>query len=165
LLREPGEQYRRAFGGLLAGYAQLRPDAGWALTVAILGDPKRPFPQRNAALATVRFFYRAQPVALRGHALRAVAVLLPHADMADLAVEELRQWREWDLTADVLALYGAKSHDAPIVRRTIIRYALCCPRPEAKQFIDRLRQTDPALVREVEDMLQLENVPAPPPGR
>jgi hypothetical protein len=160
LMRQPDEHFRSAFGGLLAGYAQLRPAEGWALTLALLGDPKRPFPERNAALATVRFFYRSQPGAMRGHVLKALAVLLPQGDMADLAVEDLRHWQEWDLTADVLAQYGKKSHEAPMVRRAIVRYALCCPRPEARSFVNRLRQADPGLVRDVEEALQFERTPA-----
>ena len=60
----------------------------------------------------------------------------------------------WDLTAKVLAQYGRPTHDTPIVRRTIIRYALCCPQPEARQFIANLRRLDPELVRELEEGLE-----------
>ncbi len=156
LLRQPEERWQRALGGLLAGYTQLRPDDGWRLMLTILGDAQRPFPQRYAALGAVRFFYRSQPTALRGHVLRALAVLLPQGDIVDAVTEDLRHWQEWGLTEQVLAQYGRPGHDAPLVRRAIVRYALCCPRPEARRFVDRLRQQDAALVRDVEESLQLE---------
>ena len=77
-------------------------------------------------------------------------------DIADLAVEDLRQWQAWDLTPQVLGEFGKPTHAAPIVRRTIVRYALCCPKPEATRFVADLRQRDPELVREIEDSLQFE---------
>lgn len=159
LLRQSDDRPGRAFGGLLAGYTQLRPDDGWRMILALLADPRQPFARRLAALGTVRFFYRSQPAA-RPRALQAVATLLPQGDLADLAVEDLRQWQEWGLTADVLGQYGKKTHDAPMVRRAIVRYALSCPLPEAKLFVERLRCTDRQLVQDVEESLQFEK-PAP----
>jgi len=55
-----------------------------------------------------------------------------------------------------VAQYGKPSHDAPIIRRCILRYALCAPRPEAKRLVDQVRMRDPDLVRELEEGLQLE---------
>jgi hypothetical protein len=164
LLRQPDDRLRRAYGGLLAGYSQLCPDDGWRLTLAILGDPKRPFPERYAAYGTVRFFHRSQPAASRPRVLQALGAVLQQADMADLAVEDLRRWQLWDLTAEVTALSGAKSHQAPIVHRAIVRYALCCPQPEARRFLDGLRQTEPDLVRDVEESLRYEQAPPPAAG-
>ena len=86
--------------------------------------------------------------------LKGLALAVPQGDVADLAVEDLRRWKIWDLTAKVLAQYGKATHDTPIVRRTIIRYALCCPQAEARQFIDNLRRLDPGLVRELEEGLE-----------
>ena len=85
--------------------------------------------------------------------------------MADLAVEDLRQWREWGLTAEVLAQYGKPTHAAPMVRRAIVRYVLTCPRPEARQFSEQLRRTDPQLLREVEESLEFEKEIPRPAGR
>ena len=155
MLHEPDERSSRAFGGLLAGYTQLRPDDGWRLIFQVLPDSRQPFSRRLAALGAVRFFYRSQS-AVRPRAIQAVTALLPQGDMADLAVEDLRQWQEWGLTAEVLAQYGKPSHAAPMVRRAIVRYALACPRPEAHQFVELLRHTDPQLVREVAESLEFE---------
>ena len=44
--------------------------------------------------------------------------------LADQAIEDLRRWGYWDLTTDVLAQYSKPTHAAPIVRRSIVRYAL-----------------------------------------
>jgi hypothetical protein len=153
----------RAFGGLLAGYIQLRPEDGWQLLGKTLGNSKEAFDRRIAALSTLRFLYRTHPSA-RPRAVDTLAALVPQGDLSDLAVEDLRQWGEWSLTTNVLAQYGKKSHAAPMVRRAIVRYALCCPRPEAKQFVEQLRRTDRQLVQDVEESLEFEKV-TPAPGR
>jgi hypothetical protein len=155
LLRQPDERSGRALGGLLAGYTQLRPDDGWRMLLGVLADPQQPFPRRLAALGTVRFFYRSQPES-RPRALHAVATLLPQGDLCDLAVEDLRHWREWGLTAKVLSQFDKRTHAAPMVRRAIIRYTLTCPRPDAVQFVERLRRDDPQLLHDVEESLEFE---------
>jgi hypothetical protein len=160
LLNDGGERLRPAIGGILAGLIQLEPKTGWAQTRAILGDPKRPFPQRLAAIGALRFFHAAHPEATRADVLQGLAAILAQNDLGDLAIEDLRRWQWWDLTADVLGLFGRPSHSAPLMKRAIVRYALCCPKSEAKQFIDRLRSTDAEMVKDVEEGLKLEQIPA-----
>jgi hypothetical protein len=158
LLREmilrPAERTVGALDGLLSGYIQRRPREGWDLVVALAGDSKRPFTQRFAAARTLRFFHSWKPAETRAQVLRGLEAMLPDGEVADLAVEDLRRWKVWDLTGKVLALYGRPTHDTPIVRRTVVRYALCCPLPEARRFIDDLRRRDPGLVRDLEEALE-----------
>jgi hypothetical protein len=56
----------------------------------------------------------------------------------------------------VLGLFAKKTHEAPIVRRSIVRYALLCPKPVATTFIADRRKQDADLVSDVEEGLQLE---------
>lgn len=156
LIRQLPGKTRLALGGLLGGYIQLRPRAGWELAWGVLGDAGRPFPDRYAVLGMLRFLHNWKPDASRQDVLRGLELMLPQGDVADLAVEDLRRWQIWDLTAQVLAQYGKKSHDAPIVRRAILRYALACPRPEAAGFVAGVRRSEPELVQEVEESLQFE---------
>jgi hypothetical protein len=159
MLQSPDERTLPALDGVLAGYLQLRPREGWEQALATLRDEKKPFQVRFAVLRTLRFQYGWRPKETRADVLKGLAALVPQGDIADLAVEDLRRWQLWDLTADVLAQYGKKSHDAPLMRRTLVRYALCCPRPEAAEFVKKLRQSDPALVQEVEESLRADQTP------
>jgi hypothetical protein len=156
LLQNPGERTTSALDGILGGYIQLRPQEGWALALALLRDEKKPFVVRYAVVRALRFYHGWKPEETRDQVLRLLAAALPEGDLADLAVEDLRRWRSWDLTKDVVALYGRPTHRAPILRRAILRYALCCPRPEATAFVAERRREDPGLVKEVEDALQFE---------
>jgi len=149
------ERTSGAFGGLLAGYILLAPKDGWAFTAGLLGDAKQSYSVRLSAISTVRFFQAARGNDCKPDVLKCCAALLPHGDLADQAVEDLRRWGYWDLTADILAQYAKATHSAPIVRRGIVRYALCAPTDDAKRFVAAVRQTDPKLVAGVEELLEL----------
>lgn len=156
MVQNPDERAAKALGGILGGYIQLRPREGWELTERILRDATTPFPERLSVLGMVRFYHGWKPEEYRREIVRCLGWLLPQGDMADLAIEDLRRWQIWDLTDDVLSFYGKDSHKAPIMKRTIIRYALSCPRPEAARFIREQRQADPGLVRDVEESLMFD---------
>jgi hypothetical protein len=156
LIVNPSDNSRDALSGLLSGYICLCPREGWELAWTLLSDPHQPFAKRSAVLGTLRFFHGWQPVESRSAVLRGLSELVAQADIADLAIEDLRRWQLWELTDEVLAQFGKQSHAAPIMRRAIVRYALCCPKSGAKAFIAAHRTTDVALVADVEESLQFE---------
>ena len=93
----------------------------------------------------------------------AVALLLEQSDIADLAIEDLRKWGCWGMTDAILDLYDKKSHDVPIIRRAILRYALSCPKQgtKADAFVKAERKRDKEYVEDVEELLKLETEPPP----
>jgi hypothetical protein len=156
LLDKPTAKTARALDGILCGYIQLRPREGWQLALAVLRDGRKPFADRYAVLRTLRFYHGYQPAQTRREVLTGLATILDQGDIADMAVEDLRRWQQWELTAKVLAQYAKKSHAAPILRRAIVRYALCCPRIEAARFVTGVRKQDPELVADVKEALEFE---------
>jgi hypothetical protein len=155
LLDSKEERYQSAADGLLAGYLQVKPKEGWSLAQGILGDGRKSLPLRLAVLRTMRFYHGSQPKESKPHILRAMKTLLVQGDLADLAVEDLRRWQVWDLTPDVLKLYGQKGYDAPLMKRAILRYALCCKtNKDAGDFVKQRRAAEADLVQEVEESLQ-----------
>ncbi len=70
--------------------------------------------------------------------------------MADLAVEELRKRRAWEFTDRVLDLFSRESHNNPITRRPILRFALCSPAGRAMDFVQRQRRDDPGTINDLE---------------
>jgi hypothetical protein len=158
LLDRPTDRVGKAYDGILGGYIQLQPRAGWDLAVAILADGRKPFPDRFAVLRTLRFEHAWKPQETRRDVLRGLVVMLDQGDIADMAIEDLRRWQMWDLTDAVLAQFGKRSHSAPILRRAIVRYALSCPRPEAARFVAQLRRQDADLVADVQESLEFEKV-------
>jgi hypothetical protein len=156
LIERPTPELRKALDGLFCGYITLRPRQGWDAALALAADPKQDFPSRFAVLRACRFQYNWKPKESRPELLRIYKAVLADPEMADLAIDDLRRWQIWDFTTDILALFDKKSHDAPITKRTIARYALCSPQAEAKDFVQRLRQIDRELVNDLEETLMFE---------
>ena len=77
-------------------------------------------------------------------------------DIADVAIQDLRRWKRWEYTKQIVACYDKKSHQSPIVKNGIVRYALVCPLPEARTLLERVRRQDPELVRDLEEQLLLD---------
>lgn len=150
------EEDLRALDGLLAGYICLRPKEGWKLTHDTLADRRAGFIKRFSALRTVRFYQGYKPAETKAQMLQGYQAIIPDGEMADMAIEDLRRWKHWDLTPLILAQYAKESHNVPIVRRSIVRYALCSPQPEAREFVDRIQARDGELVAEIRESLEFE---------
>jgi len=159
LLADTQNQASAGLDGMLAGYIMLQPKEGWTYLKELLQDPKKEFMVRYAGLRAVRFLWNSRPDIIPPKDLESgVTALLDQSDIADLAIEDLRLHQCWDVADHVMSLAGKKSHDIPIVRRYIVRYALSCPKPEAATFIQGVRKKDPEMVKDIEEFLKLENV-------
>jgi hypothetical protein len=150
------ERTAGALGGVLGGLIEIRPETGWKRAIEILEDAKRPYPDKLAVLGTLRFFQAYRPADYRKPVLAGMAAVVTQGDMADMAIEDLRRWKWWDLTNEVLAQFGKPTHAAPLVKNAILRYALCCPEPAAAAFVKEARASNPGWVREIEDSLAFE---------
>jgi hypothetical protein len=155
-LKDDGERTINAYDGYLGGYIHLRPREGWEAALAVLRDGRKPLPMRLAAVRTVRMYHGWRPKENHDEVLKCLSAMVAQGELADVAIEDLRRWKMWDLTADVLALYGRKGFDAPIMQRAILRYGLSCDDEAAKKFVAERRRTEPDLVKEVEESLQFE---------
>jgi len=154
LLDRFDDRSRPAYGGLLAGYIVLAPEAGWQFAKSLIGDSTRPFLQRYAVFGAIRFLQGWRGDSDRNQAQRVYEVGIRSSDLADMAVEDLRRWQWWGLTPQILALATAKSHEGPIWRRAVLRYALSCPDSAAAKFVASERQRDPEFVKEMSESLQ-----------
>src|SRR5262249_36415374 len=82
-------------------------------------------------------------------------ILLTQQDMADFLIEDLRRGRHWNLTEQVLALWG-NDKMPPVVRRAIVRFAVQNPTPRAAAFVEQVRRLNPDLVADIEEGLKEE---------
>jgi hypothetical protein len=163
MLKDAGPRAQAAYDGLLAGYLRLRPLEGWELTLATLGDGAKPLPVRLAALRTLRFYHGSQPEESRTNVLRGMRAVLRQGELADVAMDDLRRWGMWELTDEVLGVYGKKGADGPLMRRAVVRYALTCrdaaPAPHrerAAAFVAERQRQDPDQVKDVQEELDAE---------
>jgi hypothetical protein len=165
LLEDPEKPATSGVDGILAGYVMLKPEEGWKYVSDILKDPKKDFMLRYAALRAARFFRDSRPdVVANKDVVAATALLLEQGDIADLAVEDLRKWHQWDMADKVLALKGTPAFEQAIVRRSVLRYALSCEDKvaSAKAYVDEQRKKDAQAVSDAEELLKLEQTPPAP---
>jgi hypothetical protein len=157
MLDDPQKRVSTGVDGVLAGYTMLQPKAGWDYIGGILKDPAKEFMLRYAALRAARFFWDSRPDVVNQEKLVAgVCQLLDQSDIADLAIEDLRKWNRWEVSDRILELQNKKSHDIPIIRRAILRFALSCPDKKATVFVEQCRKRDPEMVKDTEELLKLE---------
>jgi hypothetical protein len=168
MLDDPKKRFSTGMDGMLAGYVMLDPKAGWKYIRSLLSDSKQEFLIRYAALRTARFFweFRKDVIPIE-EIIPAMELLLSQGDIADLPIDDLRRWGCWDLTDKVLSLYSEKSHSIPIVKRSIVRFALSAQyahpdNAKAAAFLKERRAEDPDRIKEIEQLLELERTPPKP---
>lgn len=168
LLDDPKRSYTSGLDGVVAGYVMLDPKAGWEYLLGIIGDEKKDFSVRYAGLRTIRFFWESRPdIIPNKQVLEAMKVLVAQSDLSDLPIEDLRKWKQWGMTNDVLHWAGQESHNTiPIVNRAILKFALAASQDDPKQaaakaFVDAARAKEPKKVEFLESLLKDEVKPAP----
>jgi hypothetical protein len=171
MIQDPAKQKSSGIDGMLAGYLMLLNKEGHAkegldFLRSQLADAKHDFLVRYAALRTARWFWGSRPdVFSKKDLAESVALLLHQPDMADFAVEDLGKWGRWEMTDRVLDLLNKESHNAPVIHRAILRFALRCPEKRAQKFVDEERVRDREAVSDLEELLRLEQPAAPVPAK
>lgn len=146
------EKKSRNLGGILAGYALIKPTNGWATISKIITNPKMPFDQRWSALGTIRYFQSTDSNKHKSQIISIYAKLIGQPDFIDAAVEDLRRWQWWDCTETILKQYDAKK--AMIVKQAILRYAISCKSETSTALIEKIRKTEPDSVRRAEEAIR-----------
>jgi hypothetical protein len=163
MLDDPEKRAGSGVDGLLVAYTMLDKAKGYSYLRALLGNAKEEFTVRYSGLKAVNFLWEVRPDLVKKKDLLAgLGLLLEQPDIADFAIEDLRKWKVWEMADKVLALTEGKyrkSHDAQVIRRSILRYALSCPKKikKAAAYVEAERKRDKEYVEEVEDLLKLEN--------
>lgn len=168
MINDPERRKGSGVHGFMMAYTMLEPVKGWKFINDVVPDKKHGFVFRFAGLQTIRFLYEIRPdiinkdeTAAKKEIIKGVVGILDVADLADFAIEDLRKWHRWDTCSQVLGLFGKKTHDTPIIRKAILRYALMCPDPPAKAFVKTQEARDREWVEETRELLELERTPAP----
>lgn len=158
LLDDPNRVYSSGLDGMIAGYVLLDSKAGWEYLLDLIRNEKNEFPIRYAGLKVLRFFWEYRPdVVSHQQVLEGMKALLAQSDLADLPIEDLRKWEQWQLTSTIIEQGKKPSHaQIPIVKRAVLRFALSAPQDnaDAAAYVAEMRKTDPDRVKLIEEMLQ-----------
>lgn len=158
LLNDPNNNLISGIDGILAGYILVDQPAGWKYTKGLIASTNNDFNKRYAALRTLRFLWETHV----GHVpesdlLGAMEQFLAQGDIADLAIEDLRKWKQWKFTKAILDLAKRESHVSSIVQRAVLRYMLSVPNDaDAKAYVENVRKTHPDKIEDAQEILKLE---------
>lgn len=158
LIDDPDKAFSSGLDGLMAGYILLKPNEGWAHLTTIVGDDKKDFTTRYAALKVLRFFWEYRPDVLKkADLLAAMKTLVGQPEIADLPIEDLRKWGAWEQTGFILQEAVKPSHNKQIVKRAALRFALSAAEegknPAAAAYVANARKDDPERVKFMQEML------------
>jgi hypothetical protein len=150
--------------GLIAGYCLLEPEKGLAMVLDFLSNPEVDFNVRYAALRiTTQFLIKDFPVSetKKQSIFDRLGAIVDNGEMGDLAIDELRKAEVWEYAKRVFAAHDSSNPDIKdnnFIKRAAIRYALKCPTPEAKAFVEHLRKTAPGRLNIEEENLRWEEI-------
>jgi hypothetical protein len=161
MLDDPKLRMGTGIDGLMAGYVMLQPKESYSYLQEVLKSEREEFHTRYAALRTLRFFWDYRnDILSKDQIMKGMTLVLEMGDLADFAIDDLRNWKAWQMTNQILDLFTKDSHKHAVVKRAIMRFALCSPTDRAKDFVKEQRKRDPQWVRDTEEMLLIET-PAP----
>ncbi len=161
MIEDPEKRKGSGIDGMLAASIMLQPKEGWLFLLDKLKDTRQEFMFRYACLRTLRFLWDQRPdLVSKKEIVYGLSQVLQQPDMADFAIEDLRRWQRWEMTDPVVALFEVKSHQIPVVKRSILRFALVSPSARATEFVQSQRKRDAEWVKDTEELLKLED-PAP----
>ncbi|MSQ93574.1 MAG: hypothetical protein EXR98_03350 [Gemmataceae bacterium] len=166
MINDPEKRRGSGLFGLMAAYTMLEPQKGWSYLKDLAQDKEKPFLVRYSGLQTMRFLRESRAelinvkdlAAGKSEIVKGIAGIMKVPDMADFAIEDLRKWKQWSYCDQILGLFGQKDFNTPIIRKSILRYALQCDSATAKAFVKEQRDRDKEWVDETRELLELEPV-------
>lgn len=168
LLDAPESKFTSGLDGMLMGYVLLDKKAGYEYLLKLVSDPNKEFLVKHSGLKTLRFFWEYRPdVLTKKQILDGMSALLTHPDLADMPIDDLRKWKAWEMTGEVLKYAGKESHNTlPINNRSILKFAMAASWADPKNaaaadHVEKVRKENPERVKLVEELLKDEIKIAP----
>ncbi|MBL9125333.1 MAG: hypothetical protein JNG90_16970 [Planctomycetaceae bacterium] len=155
LVREPADDFRAGFGGILSGYLlaagepalDLLDERFLAQAGAADGDVR-------SALAALRFYHEFGKEIPHERLRASLRHLVARQEFAAEAIVDLARWQDWGMVSEVARFYDAPAEVQPSARRAAVGYLSACPLPAAAAELAELRARDPRGVGDAEAYLK-----------
>lgn len=162
LLNDQDKSLMSGIDGVLAGYILVDQATGWKHTKDLISNGANDFTKRHAGLRTIRFLWETHV----GHVpkeelLKVMGEFISQGDIADMAMDDLRKWKEWQFTDKILEQSKRDTHVGSIVQRAVLRYMLSCPQkdyPKAAEYVEAVRKEHPDKIKDAQEILDLEKI-------
>jgi len=160
LLNDPDKSLISGIDGILAGYILVDQTKGWKYTKSLIMGNSSDFAKRHAGLRTIRFLWDTHMGHISQEELLAtMEQFISQGDIADMAIDDLRKWKQWKFTDKILEQSKRDTHIGGLVQRAVLRYMLSVPQdkyPGAKAYVEAVRKTTPDKIKDAQEILDLE---------
>lgn len=158
-IEKPHPDYPFGLDGITFGYLLLTKSDGLDVLDKIKLRPKTTSAEELASImAALRVMWIDGGDRIPHERLRqSMRICLNRPETAEKAIADLARWEDWSIQDRVMSMYGAKDFDDRYTRKAIVGYFFAATKaksPEtklqARKNLDKLRERDPMMVREVE---------------
>ena len=144
-------------GGALIAMLSLKPETYAPKLRDLAKDEEQAFVKRYSALRAVQYVHENRPdLHKKVDTLAMMADHLAMRDICEFAMENMRKWKRWEHTDQILGMFGKKPYNTRFTRKAILRFALQAPGPKAAAFIAKVRKEESEFYRDAKEQLELE---------
>jgi hypothetical protein len=145
MLRSEDDNMRAGLDAMIACYATLKGEAGLDLIDELfLENTQSQYADTYAAIMALRFHGTDGGVIEQERVLQSMRLILNRPELADLVIPDLARWEDWSQIDKLVELFKTADDKSSWVRVPVINYLRACPKPEAEQQLEVLKELDPA---------------------
>lgn len=156
MLRSTKKSTRGGLDALIACYLTLSGENGLPLINELfMANKQAPYADTYAAIMAIRFHGTEGGVIARSALLESLHPILERDDLADLVIPDLARWNDWSQIDRLVELFEQADEDNNWIRVPVVNYLRACPKPEAKEAIEKLIEIDPAAVKRAQTFFSI----------
>lgn len=162
MLKSADSAQRTGLDALIACYLLLAGESGLKLVdEQFLANPDAPYADTYAAIMALRFHGTEADKIPRSTLVKSLYHVLDRKDLSDLVIPDLARWGDWTQIDRLVKLFMEAEADNNWVRVPVVNYLRACPKPEAAEALEKLREIDPESVRRASSFFAIPVPPAP----
>ncbi|MEM9413584.1 MAG: hypothetical protein AAGA30_20920, partial [Planctomycetota bacterium] len=153
-IRSGDRKKQAGLDALIACYLNLKGKDGLDLIVeTFLRNEDVEYVDTLAAVSALRFHGTEVDFVPQKEIVKAIRTLLDRPKIADMIIPDLARWEDWSVMDRLVQMFKDANEETSWLRVPIASYLRACPKPEAKKYIEELREIDPDSIRRADFFL------------
>lgn len=148
MLKSDDRKAKTGLDAMVGCYLALTgPDGMPLIEDVFLKNEKAEYADTYAAIMALRFHGTETDIIPRKRILEGLRHMIDRPQLADLIIPDLARWEDWSPMDRLVQLFKDADEKTSWVRVPIINYLRACPKPEAKKYMEELKEIDPDAVK------------------
>ena len=157
-IRSGDRKQQAGLDALVGCYLTLKGADGVGLIEeTFLANKEADYVDTLAAVSALRFHGTDENLIPKENIVGAIRHLLDRPKMADMIIPDLARWEDWSVIERLVQMFKDADDETNWLRVPVITYLRACPKPEAKKYIEELREIDPDAVRRADFFLDFDD--------